>query len=93
MPKKFRLRERFFVPPIHESLGLKEVFKDYSTLSEIAETRCDTAAAAERAQKRNAKRVQRKRLAGGTSQATQDHAAALISAPCCDCSRRFPFVS
>ncbi|NRF65442.1 CHAT domain-containing protein [Aquincola sp. S2] len=49
---------------IRESLGLKEVFKDYNTLSQIAEARGDTAAA-EWAQKRDAMLEELRRLAGG----------------------------
>ncbi len=50
---------------IHESLGLKEVWKDYNTLSEIAQARGDTAAAAEWAKKRDDLRAELKRRAGG----------------------------
>lgn len=50
---------------IRESLGLKEVLVDYHTLSEIAESRGDSAAAIEWAQKRDAKIAERQRLAGG----------------------------
>ena len=50
---------------IRESLGLKEAWRDYNTLSEIAEARGDTDAAAEWAKKRDAKRAELKRLAGG----------------------------
>lgn len=53
---------------IHESLGLKDVFKDYNTLSQIAEARGDTAAAAEWARKRDAKRAELQRLARGPGQ-------------------------
>jgi len=50
---------------IRESLGLKEVWKDYAILSNIAAARGDSAAAAAWAQKRDAKRAELKRLAGG----------------------------
>jgi tetratricopeptide (TPR) repeat protein len=50
---------------IHESLGLPDLWKNYGVLSQIAEARGDTAAAAEWAQKRDAKRAELKRLAGG----------------------------
>ena len=50
---------------IRESLGLKEAFKDYNTLSEIAAARGDSAAAAEWAQKRDALRAELKQRAGG----------------------------
>ena len=52
---------------IRESLGLKEVWKDYYTLAEIAEARGDTAAAAAWAQRRDDKRAELERLAGGGS--------------------------
>ena len=50
---------------IHESLGLKEAYVDYNTLSEIAAARGDTAAAAEWAQKRDALRAELEERAGG----------------------------
>ena len=50
---------------IFESLGLPDLWKNYDVLSEIAEARGDTTAAAEWAQKRDAKRAELKRLAGG----------------------------
>ncbi len=50
---------------IFESLSLPDLWKNYGVLSEIAEARGDTAAAAEWAQKRDAKRAELKRLAGG----------------------------
>jgi hypothetical protein len=50
---------------IHESLGLKEAWKDYNTLAEIAQARGDTRAAAEWAQKRDDLRAELKRRAGG----------------------------
>ena len=50
---------------IRESLGLKEAFKDYHTLSEIAQARGDTAAAAEWARKRDDLRAELERRAGG----------------------------
>jgi tetratricopeptide (TPR) repeat protein len=50
---------------IRESLGLPELWRSYGVLSEIAEARGDTAAAAEWAQKRDAKRAELERLAGG----------------------------
>ena len=50
---------------IRETLGLKDVWKDYNTLSEIAEASGDPAAAAEWAQKRDAKLAELERLAGG----------------------------
>jgi tetratricopeptide (TPR) repeat protein len=50
---------------IRESLGLPEVFRDYSTLFGIADARGDAAAAAEWARKRDAKIEERERLAGG----------------------------
>jgi hypothetical protein len=50
---------------IGESLGLNDVWKDYDTLSEIAAARQDRAAAANWAQKRDAKLAEIKRLAGG----------------------------
>ncbi len=51
---------------IRESLGLKEAFKDYNTLSEIAQARGDSAAA-EWAQKRDALLEELERRAGGGS--------------------------
>ena len=50
---------------IHESLGLKEAFRDYNTLSEIAQARSDTRAAAEWAKKRDDLLAELKRRAGG----------------------------
>ena len=50
---------------IRETLGLKEVWKDYNTLSKIAQTRGDLAAAAEWAKKRDYLRAELKRRAGG----------------------------
>ena len=50
---------------IRESLGLKEAAKDYNTLSEIAQARRDSAAAAEWAQKRDTLRAELKQRAGG----------------------------
>lgn len=50
---------------IHESLGLKEVWKDYHVLSEIAQARGDLTAAAEWAKKRDGLRAEFKRRAGG----------------------------
>ena len=50
---------------IRESLGLNDVWKDYNTLSQIAEAHGETAAAAEWAQKRDAKRADLERLARG----------------------------
>lgn len=51
---------------IDEKLSItRELPSDYATLSEIAEARGDNAAAAEWAQKRDAKRAELKRLAGG----------------------------
>jgi tetratricopeptide (TPR) repeat protein len=50
---------------IHESLGLKEAHFDYNTLSKIAATRGDTAAAAHWARKRDELRAELKRRAGG----------------------------
>jgi len=50
---------------IRESLGLKEAFIDYNTLSEIAQARGDPAAAAEWAKKRDDLRAELKRRAGG----------------------------
>jgi tetratricopeptide (TPR) repeat protein len=50
---------------IHESLGLKEAYKDYHTLSEIAQARGDARAAAEWAQKREDLRAELDRRAGG----------------------------
>jgi tetratricopeptide (TPR) repeat protein len=50
---------------IHESLGLKEAWMDYHTLSEIAAASGDTAAAAEWARKRDELRAELKRRAGG----------------------------
>jgi tetratricopeptide (TPR) repeat protein len=50
---------------IRESLGLKEAWKDYDTLAEIAAARGDTAAAAEWARKRDELLAELKRLAGG----------------------------
>jgi tetratricopeptide (TPR) repeat protein len=50
---------------IRESLGLKEAWKDYNTLSEIAQARGDTTAAAEWAKKRDELRAELKRRAGG----------------------------
>jgi tetratricopeptide (TPR) repeat protein len=50
---------------IHESLGLKEAFKDYHTLSEIAAARGETATAAEWARKRDELLTELKRRAGG----------------------------
>src|SRR5262249_20807963 len=50
---------------IHDSLGLKEAYKDYHTLSEIAQARGDARAAAEWAQKREDLRAELERRAGG----------------------------
>ncbi|HYN22994.1 MAG TPA: tetratricopeptide repeat protein, partial [Thermoanaerobaculia bacterium] len=50
---------------IHESLGLKEAFRVYHTLSEISQARGDLAAAAEWAKKRDDLRVELERRAGG----------------------------
>ncbi len=50
---------------IRESLGLKEAWKDYNTLSEIAAARGDTAAAAEWARKRDELLAELERRAGG----------------------------
>lgn len=50
---------------INESLGLKEVWKNYSDLSNIAAARGDSAAAAAWAQKRDAKLAELERLATG----------------------------
>jgi tetratricopeptide (TPR) repeat protein len=50
---------------IGESLGLKEAVVDYNTLSEIAQARGDSVAAAEWAQKRDALLAEFKRRAGG----------------------------
>jgi tetratricopeptide (TPR) repeat protein len=50
---------------IHESLGLKEAWMDYNTLSEIAQARGDLAAAAEWAKKRDDLIAELKRRAGG----------------------------
>jgi tetratricopeptide (TPR) repeat protein len=50
---------------IRESLGLKEAWKDYSTLSEIAQARGDTRAAAAWAKKRDDLLEELKRRAGG----------------------------
>jgi tetratricopeptide (TPR) repeat protein len=50
---------------IHESLGLKEAWKDYNILSEIAQARGDLAAAAEWAKKRDDLRAELERRAGG----------------------------
>jgi tetratricopeptide (TPR) repeat protein len=50
---------------IRESLRLKEVWKNYDTLSEIAQARGDLAAAAEWARKRDDLRAELRRRAGG----------------------------
>jgi hypothetical protein len=50
---------------IQESLGLKEAWKSYNTLSEIAQARGDTAAAAEWAKKRDDLLAELRRRAGG----------------------------
>ena len=50
---------------IRESLGLKEAYRDYNTLAEIAQALGDTRAAAEWTQKRDALRTELKRQAGG----------------------------
>jgi tetratricopeptide (TPR) repeat protein len=50
---------------IRESLDLKEVWRDYHTLSKIAQARGDLAAAAEWAKKRDDLGAERKRRAGG----------------------------
>ena len=50
---------------IRESLGLKEAWKDYNTLAEIAQARGDTRAVAEWAQKRDDLRAELDRRAGG----------------------------
>ena len=50
---------------IHESLGLKEAWEDYDTLSEIAQARGDSQAAAEWAQKRDDLLAELERRAGG----------------------------
>lgn len=52
---------------IHEDLGLKEAWKVYNILSEIAEARGDTTAAAEWARKRDELLEELKRRAGGGS--------------------------
>jgi tetratricopeptide (TPR) repeat protein len=52
---------------IDESLGLKEAWRDYHTLSEIAQARGDAAAAAEWARKRDELRAELQRRAGGGS--------------------------
>lgn len=52
---------------IRESLGLKEAWKDYNTLSEITQARGDLAVAAEWAKKRDDLRAELKRRAGGGS--------------------------
>src|SRR5205823_3149871 len=51
---------------IRESLGLKEAFKDYHSLAEIAQARGDTRAAAEWAQKRDDLLAELERRAGGS---------------------------
>ena len=51
---------------IFETLGLNDAYKTHHTLSQIAEACGDSAAAAEWAQKRDAKPAQIKRLAGGS---------------------------
>ncbi|MBX7211537.1 MAG: CHAT domain-containing protein [Verrucomicrobiaceae bacterium] len=53
---------------LRESLDLPVVNKNYHTLSEIAEARGDSAAAAEWARKRDAKRAELQRLARGPGQ-------------------------
>jgi tetratricopeptide (TPR) repeat protein len=50
---------------IHEALGLPDVSENYRALCEIANARNDSVAAAEWADKRDAKIVERKRLASG----------------------------
>ena len=50
---------------IHESLGLNDVWKNYNTLAQIAKARGYTTAAAEWAEKRDAKRAELERLARG----------------------------
>lgn len=50
---------------IREALGLKEAWRDYNTLSEIAQARGDDAAAAEWAQKRDDLSAELRRRAGG----------------------------
>jgi tetratricopeptide (TPR) repeat protein len=50
---------------IRESLGLKEAYQDYHTLSEIATARGDAAAAAEWARKRDEHLAELERRAGG----------------------------
>jgi tetratricopeptide (TPR) repeat protein len=54
---------------IHEPLGLKEAWKDYNTLSEIAQARSDTAAAAEWAKKRDDLLEELERRARGPARA------------------------
>ena len=51
---------------IFEDHGLRDVHRTYHTLSQIAEARGDSVAAAEWAQKRDAKIEELKRLAGGS---------------------------
>ena len=51
---------------IFEDFGLKDVYKTYHILSEIAEARGDSAATAEWTRKRDAKIEELKRLAGGS---------------------------
>lgn len=50
---------------VHESLGLKEAWVDYNTLSEIAQARGDLAAASEWAKKRDDLRAELEHRAGG----------------------------
>lgn len=50
---------------IHESLGLKEAWRDYNTLSQIAQARGDIAAAAKWAKKRDDLLAELERRAGG----------------------------
>jgi tetratricopeptide (TPR) repeat protein len=50
---------------IHESLGLMLAWKEYDTLSKIAQARGDASAAGEWAQKRDALLAERQRRAGG----------------------------
>ena len=52
---------------IGETLGLRDVWKNYSTLVDIAEARDDAAAAADWTRKRDAKLAELKRLAGDGS--------------------------
>jgi hypothetical protein len=62
---------------IRERLGLKEVFRDYDALADIARARGDAAQAAEWERKRDAVRAELKRRAQGPGRVPQQFARAI----------------